>query len=115
MAEGEEDLGLLDQAPRDEKWREICDSLDGKGCELLLRSLKLARELQDVVGQSNVLEAIGKHLARRGRVDAANNAWGKCLAMREEVEFAKGAHRIRGLLGRSRADLQVHLRVGGCK
>ena len=30
MAEGEEDLGLLDQAPRDEKWREICDSLDGK-------------------------------------------------------------------------------------
>jgi len=69
-----------------------------EGGDLLLQSLKLAQELQDLVGQSNVLEAMGTHLAERGRTEAALEAFTKCLELRKETGFVKGAERVRSLL-----------------
>jgi len=69
-----------------------------KGGDLLLQSLKLAQELQDLVGQSNVLEAMGTHLARWGPTTAALEAWTECLELRKETGFVKGAERVRSLL-----------------
>ena len=82
----------------DSGWEEEPHLIDSKGGELLLQSLKLAQELQDLLGQSNVLEAMGTHLAVRGRSEAALKAWTKCLELRMETDFVRGAKRVRSLL-----------------
>ena len=50
---------------------------------ILRESLRISLELQDVIGQSNVLEAIGKEYVDAGDSVAARVAWRQCLMLRE--------------------------------
>ena len=67
---------------------------------LLQQSLTIALELHDLIGQSNVLEAMGVECASRGEVGEARKVWQWCLELREEVHFEAGATRVRSLLRR---------------
>ena len=70
----------------------------GDGWEMLAESLRIAEELDDVIAQSNVLEAMGGVWMRRQEPGKARNAWERCLALRQRVAFATGAARVRRLL-----------------
>ena len=70
----------------------------GDGWEMLAESLRIAEELDDVIAQSNVLEAMGGVWMRRQEPGKARKAWERCLALRQRVAFATGAARVRRLL-----------------
>jgi hypothetical protein len=45
--------------------------------------LRISQELQDVIGQSNVLEAMGTEYVDAGDTAAAIEAWRQCIELRE--------------------------------
>jgi hypothetical protein len=83
------------------------------GGELLRDSLRIARDLQDVIGESNVLEAMGTAYVRGGRGGGGGEGEGEgeggdaaeavsmlhtCVELRERVGFTTGAQRVHMLL-----------------
>ena len=74
------------------------EMLVGKGWKLLRDSLKLNEDLMDVIGRSNVLEAMGRQYARFGDRMRAREAWANCVALRKQVHFDAGTVRVNALL-----------------
>ena len=62
--------GRLQEEAGQEEETEVGSVLGGdeEGRELLRRSLELSQELQDTIGESNVLELMGRDFLRRGQV-----------------------------------------------
>jgi hypothetical protein len=50
---------------------------------ILRESLRISQELQDVIGQSNVLEAMGTEYVDAGDTAAAIQAWRQCIELRQ--------------------------------
>jgi len=61
----------------------LCSAARASTLPILRESLRISQELQDMIGQSNVLEAMGTEYVDAGDTAAAIQAWRQCIELRQ--------------------------------